>query len=73
MKTFDYAIDGIFPVPVYYSFDVKKFTKAELTAVNNHKKKFKILSIDDLNESIEIFKNNKNNNDNNTDLYNFYS
>ncbi len=38
MKTFDYAIDGIFPVPVYYSFDVKKFTKAELTAVNNHKK-----------------------------------
>lgn len=38
MKTFDYAIDGIFPVPIYYSFDVKKFTKAELTAVNNHKK-----------------------------------
>ena len=38
MKTFQYNIDGIFPTPVYYSFDVKKFTKSELSAVEKHRK-----------------------------------
>ena len=39
MKNFQYSIEGIFPTPVYTSFDIKKFTKAELNLVEKHKNK----------------------------------
>ena len=39
MKNFQYSIEGIFPTPVYTSFDIKKFTKAELNLVETHKNK----------------------------------
>ena len=39
MKKFQYEIEGLFPTPVYTSFDIKKFTKAELNLVETHKNK----------------------------------
>ena len=37
MEKFKYFVDAIFPVPVYYSYDVKNFTKSELDSVEKHR------------------------------------
>ena len=39
MKEFKYFVDGIFPTPIYYSYDIKNFTKSELNAVEKHRQK----------------------------------